>query len=170
MGFYLNKDMSTGWSKIKYRQDLPPAGGYKPLPYKRSLVPLRLTGLSIFGVTVGLTYIGLQLQKARVRVHKANQAENDQAFNALAPLLQAENDRRDLRWTKEKIESEALNIVGAGYDPDYLPGNLEVMNNKKRWESPHSICDHRKYSTGDDKLTDSMRYFYTRYQNIQLGP
>ena len=59
------------------------------------------------------------------------QYEDDQAWTSLEPLLEAEHDRRLLRWSKEKIESEALNIVGAGYDPEYLPGSNEVMNNKQ---------------------------------------
>jgi len=159
-------------SSVKYKQDLPPKGGYGPLPYKRNLKPLRLSGYSLLGVVSGITYLGFQWSRAQLNVNMANKYEDDQAWTSLEPLLEAEHDRRLLRWSKEKIESEALNIVGAGYDPEYLPGSNEVMNNKQMFVAPIRTPENASGTSanGESKLSESLKWYYTRFENLVCGP
>jgi len=164
------RNMSAGWSKIKYKQDLPPLGGYGKMPFRRNLIPLRTAGATIFAAFVGINCIAFKVTKAKMWLQMVYRAEDKEALTYYEPLLEAENDRRFLRWKKEKIESEALNIVGAGYDPDFLPGNEELYYNKAINQTPHIMCEELGFSGGDNVMADSMRWYYTRFENLQCGP
>jgi len=126
---------SGGWSKIKYRQDMPPPGGYGAIPYKRNIPVRGPSGYMMFGLATAVTLVTARFHWWKMRVYRAQEEEDNQAEICLVPLLEAEKDRQLLRQCKEKIESEALNIVGAGYDENYVPGDGNVYN-VKRWEPP----------------------------------
>nr|XP_009858984.1 NADH dehydrogenase [ubiquinone] 1 alpha subcomplex subunit 13-like [Ciona intestinalis] len=120
--------MSAGWKNIKYRQDMPPPGGYGAVPYKRNLPVRGLGGFALFGLGIGLSAIGVKMLWERKVLEEFTNQESHQAELVYYPLLQAEKDRTELRLHKEKIESEALNIVGTGFDPTYEPGMGNVYH------------------------------------------
>ncbi|CAK8678685.1 NADH dehydrogenase [ubiquinone] 1 alpha subcomplex subunit 13-like [Clavelina lepadiformis] len=119
---------STGWKNIKYRQDLPPPGGYGAIPYKRNLPVRGPSGFVIFGLGIAVHGLGLYLMQKKKRLTEHRIEENRSAENCLMPILEAEKDRQYLRFWKEQVESEALNIVGSGYDLDFKPGLGDFMN------------------------------------------
>ena len=126
---------SAGWKDIKYKQDLPPPGGYGSVPYKRNL-PLRGPSGWTLGALVlaihGFAYYKLNTEMVYFNLTRKENAEAEFAY---VPLLEAEKDRAHLLLHKENIESEALNIVGTGYDPDYKPGQFDSFH-VQRYEEP----------------------------------
>lgn len=127
--------MSGGWSKIKYRQDMPPPGGYGAVPYKRNIPVRGPSGYMMFGLATAVTLVTARFHWWKMQVYRAQEEEDAQSEVCLLPLLEAEKDRTILRHYKEKIESEALNIVGTGFDEDFIPGEGNVFSNK-RWSDP----------------------------------
>ena len=127
---------SAGWKDIKYRQDLPPPGGYGSVPYKRNLPVRGPSGLVLWGLVLATHAFPYFLLLKKNEFRYLTESENKQALLSLQPLLDAEKDRAMLRYWKENVESEALNIVGTGYDPNYKPGQGDVFEVSERYHSP----------------------------------
>uniref|UniRef100_A0A6F9DLC9 NADH dehydrogenase [ubiquinone] 1 alpha subcomplex subunit 13 n=1 Tax=Phallusia mammillata TaxID=59560 RepID=A0A6F9DLC9_9ASCI len=128
--------MSTGWSDIKYRQDMPPPGGYGSIPYKRNLPVRGPSGYMMFGLVTAITLSGFRLHLRQRQLCRDEMKESLSAEKLLIPLMDAEKDRHDLKIIKETVESEALNIVGTGYVPDHKAGDRAVENYIKRYTFP----------------------------------
>ncbi|KAJ6538504.1 B16.6 subunit of GRIM-19, NADH:ubiquinone oxidoreductase [Mycena vulgaris] len=116
---------------MSYRQDLPPAGGYEAVKYKRNL-PLRGPGALVIlgGVTAFCTFgfyrIGLgnlerrelQREKTWARIH-------------LVPLLMAEGDRAAYQLGQHGVAVEAEIMKGV---KGWVPG--QAVYNNPRYHIP----------------------------------
>ncbi|KAJ8453831.1 hypothetical protein ONZ45_g19549 [Pleurotus djamor] len=103
---------------IPYRQDMPPAGGFESVKYKRNL-PVRGPGaLAILG---GVTAVELHREKVWSRIH-------------LVPLLMAEGDRDAYRRREAAVarEKEIMKDV-----PGWVAGSSVYTNAK--YQSPEIV-------------------------------
>ncbi|KAJ7752812.1 B16.6 subunit of GRIM-19, NADH:ubiquinone oxidoreductase [Mycena maculata] len=117
-----------------YRQDLPPAGGFEAVKYKRNL-PLRGPGALVIlgGVTAfcsfGFYRIGLgnierrelKREKTWARIH-------------LVPVLMAEGDRAAYHAAQRNAALEA-----------------DVMKDVRGWTAGASVYNNPRYRTPDDR-------------------
>jgi len=100
---------SDYFRKIPYKQDMPPPGGYKKIPFARN-IPVRIPlpgfsfGAAILGLT-GLGWVGVWYGMKKVRALKEERAI---ARLSMLPLLIAEQDRITLRQMHAKLEEEKL--------------------------------------------------------------
>ncbi|XP_070974831.1 NADH dehydrogenase [ubiquinone] 1 alpha subcomplex subunit 13-like isoform X1 [Oncorhynchus clarkii lewisi] len=96
----------------KVKQDMPPPGGYGPVDYKRNLPKRGLSGYSMLTIGVGVMCFGYWRLFKWNRERRRLQIEELEARIALLPLLQAEQDRRQLRMLRENLEEEAVVMKG----------------------------------------------------------
>ncbi|KAJ7044663.1 GRIM-19 [Mycena alexandri] len=113
---------------VNYRQDLPPAGGFEAIKYKRNL-PLRGPGALVIlgGVTAfcgfGFYRLGLgNIERRELR------REKTWARIHLVPLLMAEGDRADF---KQGVHDFAVEST--------------IMRDVKGWKSGQSPYNNSRY-------------------------
>ncbi|KAB0800737.1 hypothetical protein PPYR_06476 [Photinus pyralis] len=97
------------------RQDMPPTGGYKPIPYKRIPARTYFSGPALiagyFGITAGSCYL---YYLNCLSVHR-EEIERRSAEFALYPMLLAERDRvymKQLRVNRDAEEELMKNVPG----------------------------------------------------------
>ncbi|KOB74126.1 Cell death-regulatory protein GRIM19 [Operophtera brumata] len=83
--------------QVARKQDLPPQGGYKPIPFKR--IPAK-TFFS--GMTVGAIY----LYNLNYKAIKRDEIEMRSAKMAIYPMLLAERDREFLKQIRRNRDAE----------------------------------------------------------------
>ncbi|XP_067416435.1 NADH dehydrogenase [ubiquinone] 1 alpha subcomplex subunit 13 [Emydura macquarii macquarii] len=115
----------------KVKQDMPPAGGYGPIDYKRHLPRRGLSGYSLFALGIGSLLVGYYTLIKWNRERRRLLIEELESRIALFPLLQAESDRRTLRLLRENLEEEA-NIMKDV--PGWKVG--ESVFHTDRWVTP----------------------------------
>lgn len=148
---------------MNYKQDLPPSGGYGKIPFKRNIPVRGPSGYHIIAMSAILGYAGLKTFRANKLVFREEVRENKEAEMALLPLLEAEKDRNILRNYKEAMESEALNIIGTGYDPDHVVGGKDLFN-IERWREPPVP---KTYSF----IPTAIQFWFDHWQNPSIpGP
>lgn len=153
---------SAGWKDIKYRQDLPPPGGYGKVPYKRNLPIKGPNALILSGLLITIHGLAYREYSKAIDHFVLIKRENKQAEICYLALLEAEKDRAHLLMHKENVESEALNIVGTGYDPDYKPGKFDVYHSD-RYQYP--------FVGGPSTFFTKVRDWYTnRVWEPRIGP
>ncbi|KAI9522665.1 NADH dehydrogenase 1 alpha subcomplex subunit 13 ndufa13/GRIM19 [Dissostichus eleginoides] len=131
----------------KVKQDMPPAGGYAPFDYKRNLPKRGLSGLSMFGIGIGIMVFGYWRLFRWNRERRRSQIEELEARIALMPLMQAETDRRTLRMLRENLEEEAILMKDV---PGWKVG--ETVYHTDRWVIP---------------LTEELFYLRPRKEHLQ---
>uniref|UniRef100_A0A7R9E6V2 NADH dehydrogenase [ubiquinone] 1 alpha subcomplex subunit 13 n=2 Tax=Timema TaxID=61471 RepID=A0A7R9E6V2_9NEOP len=94
-------------STIKYRQDLPPLGGYKAIPFERIPTKRLFSGYSMFLGYAGITTVGFYLYYLTLKKVTNEELENKGGKFALMPLLMAERDREFLKQIRRNREEEA---------------------------------------------------------------
>uniref|UniRef100_UPI0019397E64 NADH dehydrogenase [ubiquinone] 1 alpha subcomplex subunit 13-like n=1 Tax=Styela clava TaxID=7725 RepID=UPI0019397E64 len=126
---------SKAWSKIRYKQDMPPPGGYGRIPYLRNLPVRGPSSYGIFGFAIFTFGYGFHIIRKNMKLDEFEKRETRLIEMTYLPLLEAEKDRNHLREYKEIMEAEALNIIGTGSDPDHVVGQHEWES--KRWRAPY---------------------------------
>ncbi|KAK2098175.1 NADH dehydrogenase 1 alpha subcomplex subunit 13 ndufa13/GRIM19 [Saguinus oedipus] len=115
----------------KVKQDMPPAGDYGPIDYKRNLLRRGLSGYSMLALGIGtLLYRYWKIIKCN-REHRRLQIEDFEARIPLMPLFQAETDRRILHMLRENLEEEAIIMKDV---PGWKVG--KSVYNTTRWLPP----------------------------------
>ncbi|CAF9917611.1 MAG: hypothetical protein HETSPECPRED_003537 [Heterodermia speciosa] len=101
-------------------QDLPPSGGYAPIQYKRN-IPARGFRPSFYLFAMGaiVTY-GFYKYGVGIREHNELAREKMWARIHLIPLLQAEEDRDQVRryWAEQAREKALLGVETRVYNSD----------------------------------------------------
>ncbi|XP_045467375.1 NADH dehydrogenase [ubiquinone] 1 alpha subcomplex subunit 13 [Harmonia axyridis] len=88
------------------KQDMPPAGGYKAIPYKRIPAKQYFSGTAIIAAYLGFTAGGFYLYYLnRVAVFK-EELERRSGRLAIHPLLLAERDREYLKQIRRNRDAE----------------------------------------------------------------
>ena len=103
-------------------QDMPPKGGFKPINYKRAIPnngpgPIVLFGGALLAVTYGFYCIG----QNNVRNSK-NASEQRLARSNIVSFLQAEEDKRYVKWLENDLKEEK-----------------EIMSNVRGWKAGQSV-------------------------------
>ncbi|CAA7260083.1 unnamed protein product [Cyclocybe aegerita] len=111
-----------------YRQDMPPAGGFEAIKYKRNL-PLRGPGAYvILGSVTGICAYGFyRLGKGNL---ERRELEREKVWSRihLVPVLMAERDRDNYRREQASIARER-----------------EIMKDVAGWEAGKSVYNSSKY-------------------------
>uniref|UniRef100_A0A6P5ISB6 NADH dehydrogenase [ubiquinone] 1 alpha subcomplex subunit 13 n=1 Tax=Phascolarctos cinereus TaxID=38626 RepID=A0A6P5ISB6_PHACI len=115
----------------KVKQDMPPPGGYGPIDYKRNLPRRGISGYSMFAIGIGTLLFGHWGMMKWNQKRRRWLIEDLEARIALMPLLQAEEDRRNLRMLRENLEEEAVIMKDV---PGWKVG--ESVFHTTRWVSP----------------------------------
>ncbi|CAD7086973.1 unnamed protein product [Hermetia illucens] len=102
-------------STSTFRQDMPPEGGYKKIPYAR--VPARqyFSGYQMIAGFAGITAFGFVMYYQSMKWVRRNEIEQRSARNAILPLLLAERDReylKQLRRNRDEEEKLMANVKG----------------------------------------------------------
>ncbi|KAK9822889.1 hypothetical protein WJX74_001235 [Apatococcus lobatus] len=112
-------------------QDGPPPGGFPPLRYARRLPSTGPTGFTLFAVAGAIMAYGFVKVGQTNHHRRALKQEKLEARTTLVPILQAEEDRRWVKWRDEKRqhEEEVMQQVPGWemHEPIYKTG---------RWVSP----------------------------------
>jgi len=115
---------------LPYRQDMPPAGGFGTIKYKRNLPTKGPSGLvMLLGVTAVCSYGMYRVFQGR---HEQRELKREKAWSRihLVPLLVAEADRDTYRKEQAAIARER-----------------EVMKNVKGWDASKSVYNNPKYKS-----------------------
>ncbi|XP_045450375.1 NADH dehydrogenase [ubiquinone] 1 alpha subcomplex subunit 13 [Melitaea cinxia] len=93
--------------QIARKQDLPPPGGYKPIPYKRLPAKQYFSGYTMFAGYAGLTLVSIYLYNLTAKRIQKNEIEMRSAKMAIYPMLLAERDREYLKQLRRNRDAEA---------------------------------------------------------------
>lgn len=107
--------MSTVAGELAKKQDLPPPGGYKKIPFARIPQKTYLSGFQMFAGYVIATGIGLVAYYFTAKEVKHEKIEMRSARNVIQPIMIAERDREFLKQlNRNRKEEEDLmkNVEG----------------------------------------------------------
>ncbi|CAH0559253.1 unnamed protein product [Brassicogethes aeneus] len=89
-----------------FKQDMPPEGGYKPIPYKRIPAKTFFSGWALIGGYLGMTAGAAYLYYLNCKAVHARELEARSASFAIYPMLLAERDRAYLKQLRKNREEE----------------------------------------------------------------
>ncbi|CAB3244084.1 unnamed protein product [Arctia plantaginis] len=92
--------------QIARKQDLPPPGGYKPIPYKRIPAKTFFSGYTIFAGYLGVTAAAIYLYNINYKQVVKDRIEMRSAKMAIYPMLVAERDREYLKQLRRNRDAE----------------------------------------------------------------
>ncbi|XP_063539904.1 NADH dehydrogenase [ubiquinone] 1 alpha subcomplex subunit 13 [Cydia strobilella] len=92
---------------VARKQDLPPPGGYKPIPFKRIPAKQFFSGYAMFAGFIGMTTGALYLHYLNYKWVKKHEIEMRSAKMAIYPMLLAERDREYLKQLRRNRDAEA---------------------------------------------------------------
>ncbi|KAI6190671.1 NADH dehydrogenase [ubiquinone] 1 alpha subcomplex subunit 13 [Aphelenchoides bicaudatus] len=90
----------------KYRQDMPPEGGYRDFNWERTYSRRILKPVYVLPVFAGIMVYGYIQNKALKRMRMNRRFEDKDIYNALQPFLTAERDRSWLKHVSKNREYE----------------------------------------------------------------
>ncbi|CAG9790822.1 unnamed protein product [Diatraea saccharalis] len=93
--------------QVVRKQDLPPPGGYKPIPYKRLPAKQYFSGYAMIAGYLGITAAGLYIYSLNYKKIKRDEIEMRSAKMAIYPMLLAERDREYLKQLRRNRDAEA---------------------------------------------------------------
>jgi len=102
-------------SSAAKKQDMPPSGGYKKIPFSRIPAKTYLSGVQIIGSYIAVTAAGLFVYYLTAKQIKREEIEIRSAENCIYPLLVAERDReflKQLRRNRDEEERLMKNVKG----------------------------------------------------------
>ncbi|XP_015668951.1 NADH dehydrogenase [ubiquinone] 1 alpha subcomplex subunit 13 [Protobothrops mucrosquamatus] len=123
--------MAAGAWKVK--QDMPPAGGYGPIDYKRRLPYRGLPGYGLLAIGLGAFVFGSYVVFRWNWERRQHAFEDMEARIAMMPLLMAEDDRRTLRLLRHNYDEEAKIMKDV---PGWQVG--ESVYHTTRWVTPRA--------------------------------
>jgi len=141
--------------KRKYKQDLPPKGGYEPINYKRIPAKNLFSGKTwLIGYGAAFIAAAVYYKKVQYPRRVAQQTEEMSVRMALEPLLLAERDREYMKQLRKNRDYEA-----------------EIMKNVPGWEVG-TWFGHPVYKTDpedafeDGKVNDLDFYMFCKQREI----
>merc|ERR1711881_751186 len=90
----------------KFRQDMPPEGGYREIRWSRVFRPTKIGGYKQFGLFFAITGFGWGLVALDKHRRRAVHVEMTDARSALEPFMVAERQRMYLRHLRENRDEE----------------------------------------------------------------
>ncbi|PZC85188.1 NADH dehydrogenase [ubiquinone] 1 alpha subcomplex subunit 13 [Helicoverpa zea] len=92
---------------VARKQDLPPPGGYKPIPFKRVPAKTLFSGYTMFAGYFGITAFAMYLYSLNYKQIVKDEIEMRSAKMAIFPMLLAERDRAYLKQLRKNRDAEA---------------------------------------------------------------
>ncbi|KAM7347182.1 NADH dehydrogenase (ubiquinone) B16.6 subunit [Cochliomyia hominivorax] len=89
------------------KQDMPPPGGYKKIPFARVPAKTYLTGWQMLGAYAAVTTVGMYIYYLNAKMIKREEIEMRSAQNVIFPVLIAERDREYLKQLRRNRDEEA---------------------------------------------------------------
>ncbi|XP_061402979.1 NADH dehydrogenase [ubiquinone] 1 alpha subcomplex subunit 13 isoform X1 [Musca vetustissima] len=89
------------------KQDMPPPGGYKKIPFARVPAKVYFTGWQMLGTYAAVTTVGLYIYYLNAKMIKREEIEMRSAENVIFPVLIAERDREFLKQLRRNRDEEA---------------------------------------------------------------
>ncbi|XP_053952248.1 NADH dehydrogenase [ubiquinone] 1 alpha subcomplex subunit 13 [Anastrepha obliqua] len=89
------------------KQDMPPPGGYKKIPYLRVPAKSYFTGFQMLGSYAVVTAAGLYVYYLTAKKVQREEIEMRSAKTVIFPLLVAERDREFLKQLRRNRDEEA---------------------------------------------------------------
>ncbi|CAK1542314.1 unnamed protein product [Leptosia nina] len=93
--------------QIIRKQDLPPPGGYRPIPFKRIPAKSYFSGFTWIAGYIGVTAISSYLYYLNYKQIVKNKIEMRSAKMAIYPMLLAERDREYMKQLRRNRDAEA---------------------------------------------------------------
>ncbi|XP_045501349.1 NADH dehydrogenase [ubiquinone] 1 alpha subcomplex subunit 13 [Colias croceus] len=93
--------------QIARKQDLPPPGGYKSIPFKRVPAKSYFSGFTWFAGYLGVTAVSAYLYYLNSKKVDKNRIEMRSAKMAIYPMMLAERDREYLKQLRRNRDAEA---------------------------------------------------------------
>ncbi|NP_001040176.1 NADH dehydrogenase (ubiquinone) 1 alpha subcomplex, 13 [Bombyx mori] len=93
--------------QVAKKQDLPPPGGYKPIPFKRIPAKSYFSGYTMFAGFIGMTIGSIYLYNITYKRILKDEIEMRSAKMAIYPALLAERDREYLKQLRRNRDAEA---------------------------------------------------------------
>jgi len=131
-------------------QDMPPAGGYKSLNWKKTVRPKAASGVSWFASYIAWSGAWYFIFKYFQRFHNRTTFEMTEARIACEPFILAESDRTVLKtlWVNREEERELMKDV-----PGWVVGTWygeKVFNDTSRMVAPtmtefYTHCNPKEY-------------------------
>jgi NADH dehydrogenase (ubiquinone) 1 alpha subcomplex subunit 13 len=145
----------------KFRQDMPPPGGYGRIEWAKKIPKKGLSGYSIFGIFFGITGVAWAGYVYECMLKKKWRIEMTDARIAISPLLLAEEHRMYLRQLRKNrdYENELMKDV-----PGWVTGTLygePVYNNiNKRFPvvHPEAYWAHTRFSNMYDRVYERRKH------------
>ncbi|XP_056644308.1 NADH dehydrogenase [ubiquinone] 1 alpha subcomplex subunit 13 [Diorhabda carinulata] len=130
-------------SKVEFKQDMPPPGGYKPIHFKRVPAKTFFGGWAIIGGYLGMTAGAAYLYYLNVKAVKARELEMRCVSLAIYPMLLAERDREFLKQLRRNRDEER-----------------ELMKNVEGWKVGTWYGEPIYKTKPTDHLVDPMFFDY----------
>ncbi|XP_065333220.1 NADH dehydrogenase [ubiquinone] 1 alpha subcomplex subunit 13 [Cloeon dipterum] len=122
------------------KQDMPPSGGYRSIPYVRNPAKSYFSGVGLIAGFVAITSYGLfEYYRASKQIRR-NRVERRSAYLALTPLLTAEKDREKLKQLRRNRDEEAKLMADVpGWEVGTYYGEKVYKSlPEDAWVEPHS--------------------------------
>jgi len=142
-----------------FKQDLPPPGGYKSIPFLRVPAKTYFSGVTIFVIFNIIHFGGLYLWCQDDKKRKALRVENRAARLAIQPMLMAEKDRLYLKRCRElrDIEDELMKDVPGWVTGTYWGEPVYHTRPENEW---HNISDREYFAHSPEWQYTFFRNFY----------
>jgi len=98
--------MASTAHRIRYKQDMPPSGGYEKILFERTFPKTWATGAKVFGLLGLSMFCGCQMFRVARKRFLRKELENFDARVAMMPFVLAERDRHWLRWIRHTRDNE----------------------------------------------------------------
>ncbi|KAG7300261.1 hypothetical protein JYU34_015831 [Plutella xylostella] len=93
--------------QVARKQDLPPPGGYKPIPYKRIPAKQFFSGYAMIAGYLGITAGAAYLYYQNMKMVQKHEIEMRSSKMAIYPMLLAERDREYMKQLRRNRDAEA---------------------------------------------------------------
>ena len=90
-----------------FKQDMPPPGGYRKIPYLRVPAKSYFSGFQILGAYVAVSAVGYYIYYLTCKRITREEIEMQSAQNVILPIMIAERDREFLKQLRRNRDEEA---------------------------------------------------------------
>ena len=145
----------------KFRQDMPPAGGYGPIEWAKKIPKKGLSGYSIFGIFLGVTGLAWAGYYVEQQYKRRWYIEMNDARVALEPLLVAEEQRMYLtQIRKNRDEENELMKNVPGWETGKIDGEPVYHNINSRFPvvHPEAYYAHSKWAKMYDRYYENRKH------------
>ncbi|KAK2173102.1 hypothetical protein NP493_904g00106 [Ridgeia piscesae] len=146
---------------MKFRQDMPPPGGYGPVEWAQKIPRRGLSGYAIFGVAIGISSTAWILYHFERNYKRRYELDMNDARIALEPLLEAERHRAFLKQLRKNRDEENMLMKDVpGWETGTLYGEPCYHNQAKRFPDvkPEEYFIHSRWADMYDRIWERRKH------------